>query len=61
MSKLSKITWKATKIENKVLKSCSLYMVRGLICTLLATSVPASTEKWQLKIEGGGGLRADFR
>ncbi len=24
------------------------------------TSVPASTEKLQLKIEGGGGLRADF-
>ncbi len=36
-------------------------MARGWTCTLLATSVPTSTEKLQLKIEGGGGLRADFQ
>ena len=54
------MTWKATKIENKVLKHFSLYMPRGWICTLLATSVPASMEKLQLKIEGGGGLRGGF-
>ncbi len=35
-------------------------MARGWICTLLAISVPVSTEKLQLKIEGGAGLRADF-
>ncbi len=46
---------KATKIENIVLKYFSLYMARGWICTLLATSVPASMEKLQLKIEGGRG------
>ena len=60
MSKLPKRIWKATKIKNKVLKPCSLYMARGWVCTLLGASVPASTEKWQLKIEGGGGLRANF-
>ncbi len=54
-------TWKATKIENKVLKHFSLYMAKGWICTLLATSVPASMDKLQLKIEWGGSLRADFQ
>ncbi len=54
------MTWEATKIENKMLKHFSLYIRKGWICTLLATSVPASMEKLQLKIEGGGGLRADF-
>ncbi len=48
------MNWKATKIENKVLKHSSLYMARGWICTLLATSVPASTEKLQLKWRGRG-------
>ncbi len=54
------MNWKATEIENKVLKHFSLYMDKGWICTLLTTSVPAFTEKLQLKIEGEGGLRADF-
>ncbi len=43
-AKLSKRTWKATKIKNKVLKPWSLYMAKGWVCTLLGTSVPASTE-----------------
>ena len=60
MPKLPKRTLKATKIESKVVKHFSLYMAKGWICTLLDTSVPASTEILRLKIEGGGGLRADF-
>ncbi len=35
-------------------------MAMGWIFTLIATSVAAYMEKLQLKIEGGGGLRADF-
>ncbi len=31
-------------------------MAGGWVCTLL----PISTEKLQLNIEGGGGLRGDF-
>ncbi len=53
------MTWKTTEIENKVLKPCSVYMARVCMYTARYTSNSASTEKLQLKIEGGG-LRADF-
>ncbi len=45
-------------MENKVVKLSPVYKGGVWVCTLLHISFSVSTEK--LKIEGGGGLRADF-
>ncbi len=54
------MTWKATEIENKVFKLCSVYMAVDVYvhCYLYPNST--SMEKLPLKIEGEGGLRFDF-
>ena len=60
MSNRNRNTWQVTKIENKVVKICPVYMDGAWAFTLLHISVSASTEKLQLKIEGGRGSESRF-
>ena len=54
------MTWKATEIENKVLKPCSVCMAVGVYVHCYLYPTEKSMEKLQLKIEGEGGLGSDF-
>ncbi len=54
------MTWKATEIENKVLKPYSVYMAVGVYVHCYVYPNSTSMEKLPLKIEGAGGLRPDF-